>query len=53
MLTASVCLQPHTDPYDVFIAQVSGEKDWTICYVSESLGAALGEHHPDLSPRLD
>ena len=27
----SVCLQPHTDPYDVFIAQVSGEKDWTIC----------------------
>eukprot|EP00045_Choanoeca_perplexa_P006861 m.59743 g.59743 ORF g.59743 m.59743 type:complete len:2336 (-) comp13823_c0_seq5:1666-8673(-) len=24
-------LKPHTDPYDVFVVQVSGEKDWTIC----------------------
>jgi hypothetical protein len=24
-------LQPHTDPYDVFVIQVSGQKDWTIC----------------------
>jgi hypothetical protein len=23
--------QPHTDPYDVLVVQVSGEKDWTIC----------------------
>jgi ribosomal protein L16 Arg81 hydroxylase len=36
-------VQPHTDPYDVLVVQVSGEKDWTVCTPFPKTGGARAE----------
>ncbi|EDQ84448.1 uncharacterized protein MONBRDRAFT_12796 [Monosiga brevicollis MX1] len=38
-------LAPHTDPYDVFVVQVYGQKEWTLCTPQPPGGQNLSDAH--------